>query len=658
MPILPPTSEYYNDAFGEFDFYDTNSTATNLTLSGQSHIDIRAFTPALPGIEAALMYELDGLNMGSLNSQTMQSLDNFNPTMTLDNWSFGSILPKANINNIPCLTISGTPGIISTTSVTSAIDLSSFTTSGTLALTMPNYPFSGITTSGSSLTLSDGVNTTTLPFAQSLTTPSSGEVSWPLTALGAVLRPTTVTLSFNVASTCAIYVSNLRALASTWTPLKLDINTRRQTFNPVVVPTGSPPTTPFPKVLRANNPPGYLDPRPINGILGAIFYTGSRTMSNNIDLFFRDRNAALITQVDLNGTPQSQLDALGHQPDFGTSYYIPDTQTLLDAQNQNFLDTQTQYELERYFTVTNESYIKASIAWSPSTTAVSFGNFQVSAQQQYTFSGLQSLQPQSYYLFGLDCEDTSAHVTLDPLTSLGEVTTSGRVFDSTTIDNPSVFIRDPGRFGYQINLNDGDAFIREIALKNPVYAEFRSKTFASRTPVDGTSLTVSATPPSQLYTGANPFNGAILSVDPNNTNSSNPSIKVTTNAPVQGVVTELFSVTSASSLSASFDIYWPSTLANQGILPQVFCFNSFDAIISLPVNSILYDQWQTISFQPGFTDDVTDTCRLGIVSVSPFNTTCGSIIYQYKEMQSSGQHVQHTKTPGTPIPSPGPPSMI
>jgi hypothetical protein len=589
-------SDDFNNPLGEFPNYDTKSNITNLLVSGLKHVDIRGFLPYSTDYASAEMLTLDGLTMTQIDQLTMAQLDGSNTDLG-DNWSAGGIGHLSGLNNIPALIV-GVSGMLTTTSTGQPVDLTSFAPTDTVSLTLPNFPLTGINISGCSLGLSESSSSVNLPFLESLTPIIEGpsEASWPVSALGSTLNPTTVSITLEPASSpVTVEIAGIRVLAEDWEPFGLDQNTQRQSLNMILTPSGTMPNTSFPTVYRANNPPGYLDPLPINADWGFLFYTGSLEYNNTVNLFFRNRNEALITQVDLDGDTQAYLDSLGYQPDFGVSQYVPNTQAILNTYDQAYLNTLDQDELERIFDVTNESYVQASFIWGPNTTDIALSNYEANSTGTYNFTASGLIHPNSTYLFQASLQDNSMRAILSPVVN-GEAGIA--LMDTLLIDNSFIFQRNPGRIGWGASLQDGDAYIASFNAFSLVYAVYQSKPFNSRTPVNGVQLSVSATDPTELYTGAGPLGDALLAIDMTVSDSANGSIRVAQSAPTQGIITYPFQVTDWTNLFIRFDLYWPSSMISQGYYPLVCLVNETGLLIDLPIGYIPANSWQTYYVEP------------------------------------------------------------
>lgn len=605
-----PVYENYTDPQGQFTNYDTLDNTLNSVLQGQKHINIRSlnnidigYPETMFTIEAYSGPDLDTFSMGRLEGTVATSIKG-------DAWTAGTVGPTASLGNRNGLVLACTTGANVTQSVSTPVDLqTNFTDSDEISLALPSFPLSSLDMTRSSMTLSDGTNTVTLEFSNSLTTPINGnsEIRWARSSVDTILNPTTVTLTFWATANCTVTVAGIRLLAQTWSPLMLDMETHYHRFIPTVNRDGSIPTTPYPLVWRSDTPSSQADPRPINGKMGVLFNTGSIAYTNSISLYMRGRREALQTQLDLDGIDinsdglidlgydQRKLNALSHQPDFGDAVYRPDPMSDLDKDTQAQLEAYKQVFLERLPDSLNLSYIQATLQWNSSSTILTLTNAEQYAQNTYTLS-TTALSANSRYLMLLDLEDHSVRVTIDPVDSSGVIHSESRVFDSTTIEDDFTFERTKGRVGWSANLQDGDAYIANFRNQGLMYGEYRSLPFKSHTPVDGARLSVADSPDIELYTGASPYNGGLLTIDNNLSQSSDGSIRVTSG--LGGIQIDPVVIEDFTNVQISFDLYWPKIAVQNGILPSAVLVNAELLTVGLPLGEILTDQWQHFEFTP------------------------------------------------------------
>jgi archaellin len=608
MTVNLPVAENYTSPQGQFIGYDTINNIENAILANQKHVDIRGIVPSgLVFENQNTMLILNAETMAELNTQTMGQLDDAGYSLG-DNWSLGTIGPQSSLNGINTLSIPCVSGINVTTSVLSPVDLTGFQPNDTISVAMPSFPGGTVNISGCYLTLSDGSQTQTFNFANSLYaisgSLSNAQAAFPYSELY-VFDPTTVTIGIEAVASCTVQISALRVLSAEWTPLALDMNTQGQYLTPITDGFGNIPATDLYTAFRSDTPPGITDPRPINSDFGPVIYTGSRAYNNTVNVYFRQLNEAVITQLDLDyivtgsgsvGYTQGMLDALGHQPDFGQSLYQPRDQAQLNTLTQAQLNQLEQYQLERLWDVTNESYIESQFSWSADGGfSVALTDFNPNNTYNFAFTG-SGIQPYSYYFYETILEDNSATVNIYPVANDGTVEVNNLLFTTNEISNDWVFYRTAGRVGWGVTLGDGNAFIKSFNALSLMYAEYQSKVFNTVTPVQGASLTVSATPPINLYSGAEPYNNANLVI--NNTIATSPdgSLQVTATAN-EGIQTLPFISTEPKYLKINFDLYVPSSTYNIDI-PHFLLMTDMGAIFEFFIGQIIPDRWNSLEIIP------------------------------------------------------------
>lgn len=600
-------SENYRDPFGRFRFYDTLNNLNNEKLLKQEHIDIRGFVPNnLIETTDSTMFYLDGDSIEALDRVTMRELDE-STFYTEDDWTLGTVGPISFLNNTIGLTISGTAGRNVTSSTKGIIslkpeNLTEFSATN-INLALPNFPASKMILSGCYLAFSNATDEQKFFFHESTTEIKEGNVAlmFPFSKL-TILEPKTVTLCFETTEACNIYVTALRVLG-TWTPLKLDINTEGHFLRQAVTVSGTPVESPaLYTMYRANDPPSIIiDPKPINSDFGVTFYSGSLVKGGSITMYFRERREAQINQLDLDrivtssgsiGFTQEELDALGHQPDFGESIYSPRTQLDLDSYNQSQLDTYEQYQLERISETIDQAYIQAKITWhSNGHWEIGLSDYQnITGEFAFSFEGT-GIEANKYYFFEVYLNNNTASVSLCPVEKNGRVQTTEKMFYSGKITNSSVFYRDAGRIGWNVELNDGDAFVKGFNSLDLIFAEYESKPFKSRTPVRGASLITSATEPVNLYYGAESLNGATLAINGAISNSKDGSIGISASAR-QGLITLPFLLTNLKLLTIKFDLYIPIATYDS-LIPHFLLMNEDLFFYELFIGETKPNLWQT-----------------------------------------------------------------
>lgn len=283
--------------------------------------------------------------------------------------------------------------------------------------------------------------------------------------------------------------------------------------------------------------PGVNDPKPVDSEFGVVLNSGSQTKKNEIVLYMREEPLVFQTQLDLVGVTQSQLD--GHpQPDLGTEEFSPRTVGEFDKQSMSKLDHLIQMkDLERtpVANPVEQSWITFTLQWGEGKTKVLIAN---STSPGYIFPKVPMMENNSEYFMICSLEDSSARVRIFLLNKDKSVSQEP-IFDSTLIEDDSVFRRRQGRFGWKATLEDNDAYIHSIRPRSVVFAEYKSTPLKSFTPVDGARLFADFTGNEELWNqGFNitPANtkGAILSRDKSRT-LSGESFRVDTNGTEKNV---------------------------------------------------------------------------------------------------------------------------
>ncbi len=314
--------------------------------------------------------------------------------------------------------------------------------------------------------------------------------------------------------------------------------------------------------------PGYNDPIPVDTEFGITFNPGSQEKENEVTLYARQESEVFQTQLDLIGVTQSQLD--GHpQPDLGTDEYLPRTVGELDKQEMMRLDhLETMEDLER-IPVENpveQSWVYFNLKWGEGQTKLIMSN---STSVGYVFPKVPALKNHTEYLAICSLEDSSAQVQIFELNADKSVNQEP-VFDSTLIEDDSVFRRRKGRVGWQARLGDADAYINSIRPRSVVYAEYRSAPLTSFTPVDGAQLFASFSGNEELWNKgfeASPEGTAAVSLSRDAVRTlSGESFRVDTNGTEAnvGISTDLIEFIDFTQAEIRFSIWFEGEPRNVG----------------------------------------------------------------------------------------------
>lgn len=533
--------------------------------------------------------------------------------------------PQASINHWLGLNVTLPTGTTTLTSTAASVDLTQIP-GGYITLALPSFPLASISTSGSSLKLSDGTNTATLPFGTSTTTIVSGNTTatWPISAVTGInlTMVTTVQLAIDATAACTFYAMALRLINPYWVPSNLDFDTWNGTLRPTIPLNGDPAYVPLsnqtlPTLWRTAPVAGLDDPRPINGEFGVLFNTGSQTKANSFTLYMREESEqAFITQIDLQGDTQASLTGRP-QPTEGVSEYSPRTIGDLERYEMGGLNTQSMLNLERSNNPVYSSWINFTIGWGANA-IIQINN---SANATSNNPGYQYTPPtftnNTTYLAIFNLTDTNAQVQIWAVdqTTLALL---NPIFDSTVIPDSYTFPRRSGRVGFTATLADGDTYIQRISPRSLMFAEYKSKPLQSLTPVSGAQLYVFASPDTELFSGWTALtdqngNTPLISVDTKRfaqADTIKQSTRVvintpSTGAPAQGVISNWLSpsgdttsgITDFDQLHLSFSLWVPSAAINSIGAPAITASLVSEAgnVIPLALPTLLPDQWTNVS---------------------------------------------------------------
>jgi hypothetical protein len=371
--------------------------------------------------------------------------------------------------------------------------------------------------------------------------------------------------SSNGTPTNHTFVGGVRLLSKNWKYSAQDIDTRLGRLRKTVPRNADQATVPdftWPILWRSNSPSGQNDPKPIDSEFGVEFYTGTIVNSNTISLYFREVTADFLTQLDINGIHQSQLNGYD-QPDIGTAKYNSRTMIDLAEFDQSELEDESQFSLERTPDYLSASWVQTFLQWgSGGAGSVTFVSSETPEGGGYTLPLPTVLTANTRYLYRVRMEENSLRASIYSLDATGIVT--AKVFDSNTVIDSFSFKRRAGRFGWATDIKDGSAWVDAIRERYANFGEYRSLPLRSNTPVDGAELFVSASPNVERVTGVEPgqYNSSKTSVAPDNSHSvSGSSTKVSSSdsTPLQGLQTNVFSISDWENSRAEFDVFCSST---------------------------------------------------------------------------------------------------
>jgi hypothetical protein len=663
MEIAPEIAviEEWDDPKGEYHDYDvTPSSFRNEFLTRKAHRTIRSMigTP-LPQVRNMLVF--DGLRMGEMTGDgtrtsptlltsltllmldpggfTMEELESEGVFLAGESWINGtlSVWPSLGYRTVLNIAVSGPTMATSIELGRTGVDLvTGFKNTDHVSLALPAFPASALILGNCFLDFTShpegsfSSQKVSLAFTDSVT-PLANEASearWPLSALHATgFDPTSVTgvqLRLDSTTNTTVRVAAIRVLDSGFVATPLDIDTRYHRLVPSVSRIGDLTfDAPWPTTYRAAEIPGQEDPRPIDVSLMSAFNTGAMNLGGNeMTFYLRQRSEDYLTQLDLNGSfTQSDLDALHHQPDFARAMYDARSQSEMEEFSQTLLDSQNQWDLERTEDTESNAYIAVSLTWGPGASRVRIYDSETPLEAAYTFNF--NLDASTDYLLHIDLEQNSIRVQIHYLSADGAILDV--VFDSRRITDDFMFKRRKGRVGWHFDLEDGTAFIDNVRTSALMFAEYQSQPFRSLTAVTGIELFVSGTPDRQLVSGLNPGPyGGVVVPDTTRQNSTDGAFKIINPGtdPLQGVMTDQFTIDNWDETLIQFDVWFPKQALDANAGPVVFLLSDRGRVIQFPFPFIMADQWQTVRFPAlAATEEQTGAFRLLILQTRANITT-------------------------------------
>lgn len=589
-------TEEFDDTIASYDDYDPFDITLATDLHARKHTDLRRFTAAstdvpqtMTNVEKAMSI-LDLLSMGELEFAGGIAIDG-------ESWSVspavGGVLavgPDTGLGRLNTLRVTLLAGNTYTvTSTLPPIDLSDWTNTDQLSIAFPSFPGTSIDRSNSFVTIEDSSNIIALNLTNLAATNTNQEALWNLSAIAPITAPTTIHFTFKATANCTVKVGALRVVSPSWTPMKIDIDTLNDKLLPIFTRTGTIPTIDFPQMFRSD---AFGDPKPINSKLAVQFNTGAFSANNRIRLFLRERREDFLTQLDLDGSPLSNLDGQ-RQPDFGQAVYSPHPQSDLEGDTQTILEPLTQAELDRIADTISASWIQIELQFG-STNSLTIGTTETPAAYSFSVSGLTSA---SKYILVTELVDNALQVFIYAVDSGDLIDIDSPIFDSTLIDNDFLFKRRRGRIGWDFDLLDGDSSIQSIRTRGLMFGELITSNLESITPVEGARVFAGNTPDIRLPARGASYGGSVITIDTNNSRSTDGSDKVVANAS-QGLQTEFANFSDFANTKIVFDLYYPSSALAQDDFLEAALMNTKGSLIPITLPRIKGDQWQTITLRP------------------------------------------------------------
>lgn len=606
-------TEEFNNSYAEFLSYDAYDVPQREAISKLKHIDIRVFqqddiTTPLTVLDLSLM------DMSELDLLIVGELDDPHPILNGEGWTNGTVAAQADRNNSLGLSLTCPISTTTTTESVMLVDpvniLDEFDDDDFISIAFPDFPLSDLDLSLSNVKFTsspignfgDSGTTVTIAF-------SSGDLESALASGDTEFRirrefindidlSSVTGVQFNIRATAntTFRMMAIRLLHKDWVFGLTDMDTRYGRLIRTVAPDGSESMIPSysqPIFWRSHLASGIGDPKPIDGEMGVVFNTGSIDIDNSFSLYFRELTEDFLTQLDLNGLTQVNLDG-NAQPDVGEAMYNPRYQTDLELFNQSDLDEEIQFNLERSPDFLSASWVQFSLQWQPGSSTITIIDTELNG---YSFIIPGGLTASTSYVFFASIEENTVSAKIYEIDSVGRI--GSLVYETTEITDDFAYKRKKGRFGWYANLQDGDAWIDSIRERGFVYGEYRSLPFESVTPVTGAELFVSNTPNQELFSafGNGPFttDGAITIERDNSQSVSGSSWRVTDSGldPLQGIKSNIFLITDFENSEISFDLFYPSSAIDDGATLNPFLMDEKERrVIPLLMPIIVPDQWQ------------------------------------------------------------------
>lgn len=626
-------TDKFDNKQGQFLNYDTYLSADKALLDAQSHVDIRSFIT--PETYKTTILEMGLYTMTQLDAFTMTQLDGLTSGTLSESWSSGTVAENSSYGYYSTLTLSaGGAGTLTSSSVITNPDgsiktvdiLTGFKDTDVISIGFPEYPNASVTEASSYIDFTSHPTgdftagpTASVSLSASTLTMTNGTDSEFRVARSA-FNQNGIDLSaitgvrFRIVTTGAtkvVILGGIRLISSGWARFNNDINTLTERLvrtPPLNGDHTSSPTHSLPVLWRSDIPSGEKDPTPIDVEAGILFYTGHQgATTNSFTVYFRENTLDFMTQTDLDGMTMEYLDG-NPQPDLGNALYTARQQTELELLTMADLDGDQQYDLERAPDSIASSWISIKVQWTGgSGDGVIFANSEGTTLNINGFTTDDGkLLNNKRYLFVPKVEENSVSADIYELDTNGFITDwvfhiapdieTGLAVGLGHVTNDFEYKRRPGRFGWQSNIIDANAWVDGVIVRKAVFAEYRSRPLHSTTPVNGARLFTTNSPPQEFFekVGPGPYNVAGTSI------TYNPSKYTTGNAveingadisPLQGIQTNLFYIENFNDLDIKFDIYCSDTSSS----PIAFLLSqSRSNFIPLLTKTIKVGQWNSV----------------------------------------------------------------
>lgn len=453
-------------------------------------------------------------------------------------------------------------------------------------------------------------------------------------------------------SNCTFRCLSIRACSTSWDYAPIDIDTlwhrvgRPPSTNGSASQSSTFPTyggsdwpTAWPILFRSDDLTGDQDPRPIDISFSSSFSAGTFVNAtgadgahfNTISFYMRDVPTDDQIMLELDSLTQADLDVGEGQPDFGTAAYTGRTQQNLDVYEQEEIDADTQFVLERLPDYSTHTWLEVKLKWC-ATQSLNTLTILNADGVGYSYSNVAiaatnvSDLDQGQYIVIVDLVDNSIRVRILNVDQVGVIDQSAPVFDSGAIIDDTLIKRRRGRFGWWSQFPDGDAFINDIRTRGLNFGEIITKEFQSITPVKGVSLYAGATTNNELFTEIGPtsFTQPVsITLDPS-ASSTGKAYKITSDPTValQGITTNPFLIDDPNNIRISFNVKFPSSAsANPGGALTAFLLGEY--VQPIPVNLSFFkeDVWSKIRVTIPDILFQTGTYQLILLQTRPIVTT-------------------------------------
>lgn len=602
---MSEVTEQFADRQGRFLNYDAYDPAVREAIREKSHVDLRSFRQN--DITRRLtIFEMNQFTMAELNAMTMAQLDSLTTTVQVgEHWTNGTVAPQADRSNLLGLSLP-VNGTATTQSVMTdqPVDITTgFASTDVLSIALPAFPKNALNLGTTVIQLTSNPSgdftagpTVSIPFSASTTTLVNGdsEFTVPLSAVTTVDKTKITGVRFTVVSTSAVAfrVTALRVLNADWTYSLTDIDTRFGLLRRTPARNGSLAAYAYtqPTLWRSGILPGSNDPKPINTKMGTTFNTGSMGDTGRISLFFREGSEDFMTQLDLNGMTMEELNG-NPQPNYVAGGFATRPQSDLDVHSQDELEGIPQTTLERSADALAAHWIEFKLEWGGGAPALSILS---SENVGYPRLGTPVLVPNTNYLLVTELVDTTARIYLYTINEIGAIVDT--VFDSGLIYDSFLFKRIKGRFGWYVNLTDGDAFVDNISSRGLIFAEFRTRPLESITPVVGIELFAAGSSPIQMFENLGIYSdqdsGTVLRDKTRSTTGESWKVTNPGTLAIQGIKSNPLQFTDLENAKIFFDLFIPQAVAETAPVSS-FLLSNTGVWVPLIISRIVPDQWQT-----------------------------------------------------------------